>query len=41
MRFLANKNFPLPGIKTLRKAGHEVLSITDCIPESPTGKSLK
>lgn len=32
MRFLANENFPLPSVHLLRRAGHEVLSITE---ESP------
>lgn len=32
MRFLANENFPLPSVRLLRSAGHEVLAITE---ESP------
>ena len=32
MRFLANENFPLPSVRLLRSAGHDVLSITE---ESP------
>lgn len=32
MRFLANENFPLPSVHLLRRAGHDVVSITE---ESP------
>lgn len=32
MRFLANENFPLPSVRLLRRAGHDVVSITE---ESP------
>ncbi|MEZ4706533.1 MAG: DUF5615 family PIN-like protein [Caldilineaceae bacterium] len=32
MRFLANENFPLPSVRLLRGAGHDVVSITE---ESP------
>nr|VFK59006.1 MAG: hypothetical protein BECKTC1821F_GA0114240_102826 [Candidatus Kentron sp. TC] len=32
MKFLANENIPLAGIHALRKAGHDVLSMTE---ESP------
>lgn len=29
MKFLANENFPIPGINLLRKAGHTVTSISE------------
>ena len=32
MRFLANENFPMPSIRLLQKAGHEVISITESSP---------
>ncbi|MEM7531272.1 MAG: DUF5615 family PIN-like protein [Chloroflexota bacterium] len=32
MKFLANENFPLPSVYLLRKAGHDVISISE---ESP------
>jgi predicted nuclease of predicted toxin-antitoxin system len=32
MKFLANENFPIPGINLLRKAGHTVISISELYP---------
>jgi len=32
VRFLANENFPLPSVKSLRKAGYDILSITEDSP---------
>ena len=32
MRFLANENFPMPSIRLLQKAGHEVVGITESSP---------
>ena len=32
MRFLANENFPLPSVRLLREAGHDVVSISEETP---------
>lgn len=32
MRFLANENFPMPSVRTLRETGIEVISITENTP---------
>ncbi len=37
MRFLADENFPLPSVRLLREAGHDVLAIAS---ESPGSEDL-
>ena len=32
MRFLANENFPFPSLQLLRKAGFEIISISESFP---------
>ncbi len=41
MDFLANENFPLPGIKLLRGAGHTVLSISELCPGIPDSEVIQ